>query len=129
MAIINGSDGIVKFGTDNFAHVQSWNIDLSAEVTQTSSMGDEWGDAMVGIKSWSGSLECYLDTTDEGQDGVDVGTVITLNLYPSGDATGERYFSGQAVVSGIPRSASKTGPGTFTVNFSGKGALSKLTAA
>ena len=128
MGIINGSDGVVKFGTAEFSHVQSWNIDLSAEVTQLSSMGTEWGDAMVGIKSWSGSLECYLDTEDTGQAGVQIGTVITLNLYPSGDAVGQKYYSGQAVVSGLPRSASKAGPGTFTVNFSGKGALAVATA-
>ena len=93
MAIIHGKDGVVKIGTADFAHVQSWNLDVTADVAEAYSMGEEWKDAGVGVKGWSGSLECYFDPADTTQSGLDVGDVVALNLYPGGDATGARYVS------------------------------------
>ena len=48
MAIIHGKDGVVKIGANDFAHVQSWNIDTTADVAEAYSMGDDWKDAGVG---------------------------------------------------------------------------------
>ncbi|SNX74845.1 hypothetical protein SAMN05878503_1276 [Cereibacter ovatus] len=128
MAIIHGKDGVVKIGTADFAHVQSWNLDVTADVAEAYSMGEEWKDAGVGVKGWSGSLECYFDPADTTQGGLDVGDVVALNLYPGGDATGARYFSGNAVVSGVPLSGAKDGWVSVTFNFTGKGALASATA-
>lgn len=129
MAIIHGKDGIVKIGVTDFAHVQSWNLDVTADVTEAYSMGEEWKDAGVGVKGWSGSLECYYDPANATQDDIEVGTVVALNLYPGGDDTGASYYSGSAVVSGIPLSGAKDGWVAITFNFTGKGALAKAVAA
>ncbi|MBJ2152638.1 hypothetical protein [Paracoccus sp. IB05] len=129
MAIIHGKDGIVKIGAADFGHVQSWNLDVTADVAEAYSMGEDWKDAGVGVKGWSGSLECYFDPADGTQDDIEVGTVVALNLYPGGDDTGAAYYSGNAVVSGIPLSGAKDGWVAITFNFTGKGALAKAVAA
>lgn len=88
---------------------KSWNLDVTADVAEAYSMGDDWKDAGVGVKGWSGSLECYYDPADRAQDDIEVGTVVALNLYPGGDDTGATYYSGNAVVSGVPLSGVKDG--------------------
>ncbi|MEO0861586.1 MAG: hypothetical protein AAFY65_13300 [Pseudomonadota bacterium] len=130
----HGQHGIIKAasGTDPaelVAHVQSWNIDLQAQVLEGYSMGEAWTDSEVGIKKWSGSLECYYDPEDAGQISIEVGRTITLSLYPGGEASGQLYLEGQAIITGNPTSAQKDGWVLRTFNFGGKGALNTLTAA
>ena len=92
------------------------------------SLSHEFGALGVGVKGWSGSVECYYDPADTVQSGLEVGDVVALNLYPGGDGAGARYFSGNAVVSAVPLSGAKDGWVSVTFNFTGKGALASATA-
>lgn len=129
----HGQYGIVKVGdgtaSDAVAHVQSWNLDVQAQTLEGYSMGESWADSEVGIKKWSGSLECYYDPTDAGQISLEVGSIVTLSLYPGGEETGKPYREGQAIVTGVPESAQKDGWVMTTFNFGGKGALTISTVA
>lgn len=127
MAKMHGQHGVVKVGTDGLAHVQSWNIDLQAAALEGYSMGESWTDAEVGVKKWSGSLECYYDPSDAGQIALDVGSIVTLSLYPGGESSGDPYREGSAIITGNPLSANKDGWVTVTFNFMGKGPLTLAT--
>lgn len=126
MTAIHGSDGVIKVGS-GFAvlgQIQNWSLDVKADVLEGYSMGDGWKTAKSGVKSWSGSVECYFDTADAGQAELAAGASVEVHLYPAGEATGNGYFSGSAVVSSVPVSAEKDGFVLRTVHFKGAGELS-----
>ena len=129
MAKIHGHGGVLKVGGVDVGHLQGWNLDVQANVTEGSSMGDQWADNEATIKKWSGSAEVYFDPADAGQNALDLGDVAALSFYPGGDAIGASYRSGTAVVTGIPLSGSKDGWVAMTVNFAGKGPLTVSTVS
>lgn len=128
MSKIHGHDGVIRVGgTDTIGHLQSWNLDPQAQMTAGYSMGEEWESNRATVKRWSGSAEAYFDPADAGQISLEPGDVVTLDLYPGGDASGATYRSGTAVVSGTPISANKDGWVSITFNFVGDGALTTNT--
>ncbi len=129
MAKIHGKGGVITVGgSDTVGELQSWNLDVQAEVLEGYSMGDTWGDSETGVKKWSGSLEAYFDPDDAGQIALDVGDTVALIFYPGGEESGKPTKSGSATITGTPLSASKDGWVSITFNFMGKGELATGTA-
>ncbi len=129
MAVNKGKDGVIRIGTglgSPLLHVQSWNIDISADTNETWSMGDAWTNNVATVKKYSGSVECYLDFADAAAP--NVGDVIEFDLYPGGQASGSGYYSGTALVTGTPVSGAKGGTPTISFNGVNKGALTEATA-
>ena len=129
MAILKGKDGIVRVGTDDVKHVQSWNLDPQAETAQGWGMGDEWKTTFATVKSYSGSIEVYDDPADPAYAALVLGDEVAVDLYPGGDGSGAKYFSGNMVITGTPRSGSKDGIPTLTFNVTGNGALTEASVA
>ncbi len=122
----HGFDGAIRVGGpsgDLIGQLQSWNLDQKAETTKGSAMGQDWKDTKGHVKEWSGSAEAYFDPEDAGQNTLSLGDVVALDLYPGGNASGKRSYSGNAVVTGIPLSGSKDSWVAITFNFEGDGAL------
>ena len=44
MAKIHGHGGVLKVGAVDIGHLQGWNLDVQANVTEGYSMGDGWSD-------------------------------------------------------------------------------------
>lgn len=128
MAKIHGQTGSMTFAGEGVAHLQGWNLDVQAAVLEGYSMGDGWADAETGIKRWTGSCEVYFDAADAGQIAAEVGEIVAIQLYPGGETAGQPYFSGNAIITGVPMSGTKDGWVSKTINFSGKGPLSEATA-
>lgn len=130
MSAHHGNEGAVYLGADQVAEVQSWSYDEEdADVQDVASMGDSAvTHYLSGIKRGSGSLECLWDETDtNGQQTLDVGASVTLNLYPEGNTSGDIYFGGTAQVTAVRRGSSVRG--MVTVNFDFVGALTEQTVA
>jgi hypothetical protein len=132
MAVTRGCFGKVKVGATPslVAEVRNWTLDQSAEVLDSSSIGDCTKSYTVGAVSWNGNLSCFWDATDTtGQEALDVGTEIDVELYPEGDTTGDVYYSGTAIVSQISRSGGVDGIVEAAFTFQGQGALTQSTVA
>ena len=70
------------------AEVKSYSIDETADTIESTSMGDAAKTFESSLTSFSGSVECHWDETDTaGQVAMSIGSTITLNLYPEGDAS------------------------------------------
>ncbi|WP_116134339.1 hypothetical protein [Tropicimonas sp. IMCC34043] len=130
MPFMKGRDGVVKAGSPVAAlgHVQNWNVDYQADEVRGWGMGDDFETAFTTIKRWNGSVEVYLDATDPSAS-IDVGDEIAVEFYPGGETAGLTYWSGTAAITGQPASGSKDGIPTMTINFSGRGALTKTTVS
>lgn len=126
MATIHGSDGVIKVGSGFAAlgQIQNWSLDVKADVLEGYSMGEAWKSAKSGVRSWSGSVECYFDAADAGQGEITAGDTVAVNFYPAGEATGSKYYSGTVVVMGAPVSAEKDGFVLQSFSFKGSGELS-----
>jgi len=130
MANHTGSEGVVKIGTNTLAEVRSWTLTNTADTIEDTTMGDSWRTYKSVLSAFTGSVVCYWDETDtNGQNALTSGSTVTLNLYPEGNQTGDKYYSGSAIVTSIERTASFDGMVEATFSFQGTGTLTTSTAA
>ena len=128
MATHKGSEGIVKVGSNSVAEIRSYSIEESADTLEDTSMGDSAKTYKASLTSFSGSLDVFWDETDtSGQGALSIGAEVTLNVYPEGDASGDTYYTGSAIVTGVSRTASYDGLVEASISVQGNGALTETT--
>lgn len=102
-----GKDGVVKVGSDAVGSVRSFNVDYNSDTVETTKMGDAARTYTGTLKSWTASIDAiWLEDTDTGQQALNPGDEVTLNLYPEGADTGDTYYTGTCIVTGVSVSTS-----------------------
>ena len=130
MATHTGSEGTVKVGSDAIAEIRSYTIDETADTLEDTTMGDTARTYKSSLTSFTGSLDVYWDETDTaGQGALTIGAEVTLSVYPEGDTTGDVYYTGTAIVTGVSRTASFDGLVEMSISVQGTGALSQTAVA
>ena len=122
MATHVGTSGVVKVGANAVAEVIGFNIDETNDTVEDTSLTDTAKSYLVLRKDATGTIECHWDETDtNGQEALDVGSSVTLNLYPEGADSGDAYYTGTAIVTGASVAVTMDGviSRTFNVQFSG----------
>lgn len=122
MATHVGTSGVVKIGSDTVAEVTGFNLDETNDTVEDTSLTDTAKSYLVLRKDATGTIECHWDETDtNGQEALDVGASVTLNLYPEGSDAGDAYYTGTALVTGASVAVTMDGviSRTFNVQFSG----------
>ena len=128
MATHKGSEGIVKVGSNSVAEIRSYSIEESADTLEDTSMGDSARTYKPSLTSFSGSLDVFWDETDtSGQGALSIGSEVTLNVYPEGDTTGDIYYTGSAIVTGVSRTGAFDGLVEASISVQGNGALTETT--
>ena len=122
MATHVGTSGVVKVGANTVAEVVGFNLDETNDTVEDTSLTDTAKTYLVLRKDATGTIECHWDETDStGQEALDVGSSVTLNLYPEGADSGDAYYTGTALVTGASVAVTMDGviSRTFNVQFSG----------
>ena len=128
MATHTGSEGTVKVGSNAVAEIRSFSIEESADTLDDTTMGDTARTYKSSLTTFSGSIDVLWDETDSsGQGALTIGAEVTLNLYPEGDASGDTYLSGTAIVTSRSISSSHDGLVEMSISVQGSGALSTTT--
>ncbi len=128
MANHKGSEGTVKIGANAIAELRSWSLEESMDPIEDTIMGETAKTFQSGQTEWSGSAEAFWDETDTtGQGALTIGASVTLNMHPEGDTSGDTFFTGTALVTGITRQAAHDGMVETSFTFRGTGALSEST--
>lgn len=128
MATHSGSEGTVKVGSNAVAEIRSYSIEESADTLEDTSMGDTARTYKPSLTTFSGSLDVLWDETDTtGQGALTIGAEVTLNLYPEGDAAGDTYYTGSAIVTGRTITGSFDGLVEMSITVQGNGALTEST--
>ena len=128
MASFHGLNGVVKVGSDQIAQIREFSFDEMAETSDSSVMGATYRDYLPGLKSWSGSLTCFLDLTDvDGQAALSSGAVVNLVFQPEGNSSGDVKYSGTATITKRGVKANVDGVVEISFDFLGKGALTQGT--
>lgn len=130
MANHAGSEGTVHVGTTAVAEIRSYSFTETADTIEDTVMGDSARTYKSSLKSFNGSIDVYWDETDtSGQQSLSVGSEVTIKFYPEGAATGDTYYSGSAIVTGLTVNGSFDGMVEASITVQGNGALSKSTAS
>lgn len=128
MATHTGSEGTLKVGSSAVAEIRSYTINETGETIEDTSMGDTSRTFKAGLKTFTASVEVFWDETDTtGQGALDVGSEVTLNVYPEGDASGDTYYSGTSIVTGKTVTGSFDGMVEASFELQGTGALTETT--
>lgn len=128
MAVHHGKNGKVKLGANVVASVTRWSLNQSVPVADTTAMGDTATTHIPGIPSWTARVEGNYDPADtNGQVALTIGASVSLKLYSDGDASGKKYWTGTATVSGISREVPMGDRVTFSIDLTGNGALTSAT--
>jgi len=124
MPTFNGNDGVITVGAAVVASIVDISVEEAASTVDDTPLGATSTSAKSGTKSWSGSLNCYLDISDAtGQELLLNGAEVTITFYPYGNATGKHSLSGTIIVGAVTVSSAQdtTVPRAFT--FTGVGDL------
>lgn len=128
MATHKGSEGTVKVGSNAVAEIRSYSIEESADTLEDTSMGDSARTYKASLTNFTGSLDVFWDETDtNGQGALSIGSEVTLNVYPEGDAAGDTYYAGSAIVTGVSRTGAFDGLVEASISVQGNGALTEST--
>ena len=128
MAVHKGSEGTVHVGTDAVSEIRSYTIDETADVIESTSLGDSAKTFEASTTSFSGSVDVFWDETDTAQTALTVGSSVTIKFYPEGASTGDKYYSGTAIVTGVSITANNDSLVEASISIQGSGALTLATA-
>jgi predicted secreted protein len=128
MATHTGSEGTIKVATTVVGELRSYSLEQTADTIEDTSMGDTSRSYKTALKGWSGSASLFFDEADAGQLLLVLGTSIALKVYPEGASSGDKYYYGDAIITGSNISASFDGMVEAEVTFTGTGAITLGTA-
>lgn len=103
MAAIAGKGGSARIGVNTIAEVTSWSLDVSTDMLDSTSLGDNWREFVAGLNGATGSVEVKWDLSNDTngqtalQNALLNGTTVTLDLY----VNATKYYSGSAYVSSL----------------------------
>ncbi len=126
MATKTGASGIVKVQVSGttvavVGEVRSFTFDGSADTIEDSVMGDVARSYKTGLKTNTVSLEVYWDEADAQQLILDERASVDFEVYPTGNGSGETFFSGGGIVTSRSISGAFDGmvEASFTIQCSG----------
>jgi predicted secreted protein len=128
MATHTGSEGTIKVSSTTVGELRSYSLEQTADTIEDTSMGDSTRTYKSALKGWSGSASLFFDEADAGQLLLVLGTSIALKVYPEGASSGDKYYYGDAIITGSNISASFDGMVEAEVTFTGTGAITLGTA-
>lgn len=127
MATHTGSEGTVKVGANTLGEIRNFSLSIAGEVIEDTSMGDSFRSYKAGLATYTVSFECFFDEDDTAQNALDVGSSVTLELYPEGATAGDTYFTGTAIVTGKDINSSFDGMVEVAFSAQGTGGITETT--
>lgn len=126
MATTRGCKGSVLAGATPtlVAEVTAWNFDESAELIDSSAMGDCTKKFDAGAVQTTGTIDMWWDGTDAGQDEFITGEKVDLVLRPE-TGLGIAEYTGNATITGNNITSSVDSIITKTITFAVNGSMTE----
>jgi len=122
MGVHIGRDGILKVGGVTVAELRSFSVEETGDTVEDTVMSDTARTFKPTLTSFSGSADVYWNEDDAGQNALVLNTPVQVGFWPEGNSG--KYYQGNAIVTGISRSASFDGMVEASITLQGTGALS-----
>lgn len=130
MGTETSANGVIKVGSSAVAEVTGYSINYTADTVEDTVIGDTARTYKATLKSYTASIDAMYDQTDtSGQLALDVGTDITFSLYPSGETSGDKYYTGSGIITGRTISGSVGEMISATFEIQGNGDLTESSVA
>ena len=123
MAKYKGKEGAVSSPGGNVAELRSFELTVTANEKDTSTMGSDWTENDSTQLSWAGSFECFWDPDNAGQTAFIVGQHVDVTFYPAGETTGKPMEGGNALIVSASRPQAHDDHVSQTIEFKGNGQL------
>ena len=123
MSVHHGKEGEVAIGGTGVGELQSFTLETTGDVVESTKMSDAAKTFVAGRTSFSGTLEMHFDETDSAQTQMTAGTSLSFKLMPEGSSSGDRSFAGTGIVTGMSVNQPMDGIVARSVTFQGTGAL------
>mgnify|MGYP000960087338 CR=1 FL=1 len=128
MATETSANGVIKVGANSVAEVTGYSITYTSDTVEDTVIGDSARTYKATLKSYTASIDAMWDQSDtDGQLALNVGDNITYSLYPSGETSGDTYFTGSGIVTSLAVSGSTGEMITATFEVQGSGDLTEDT--
>lgn len=132
MATTKGKEGVVRVGTAPttiLGELRSFEVTISTNEVDTSTMGTDWTGVDGTQKSWSAQATMWFDPDDLGQTQLEVGEKIEVEFFPGGETSGLLVQRGTAMLQEVSRPQSFDNIIEFNASFVGDGELTTETVA
>lgn len=130
MATETSANGVIKVGSSAVAEVTGYSINYTSDTVEDTAIGDTARTYKATLKSYTASIDVMYDQTDtSGQLALDVGTEITYSLYPSGETSGDKYYTGSGIITGRTITGSLGEMITASFEIQGSGDLTESSVA
>lgn len=131
MATFHGSAGQVYVSANQVAEVTEFSFEETAEFAEDTTLADTAKTThATAITSARGSVTCWWDDTDtNGQEALDIGASLTLNLRPEGTGSGLNQISLTARITGASIQVQRGAILTRSFQFESSGAITRTAQA
>ena len=129
MSTHKGKEGVVKIGSDALIELRSFEVTITANEVDTSTMGSDWTGVDATQNSWSVSANAFFDPADPAIVALVAGTKVAVELYPLGDTTGVIIQSGNALVTSVGRPQAHDNVIEYNFELTGDGTLTTATVS
>lgn len=134
MAIFTGNDGKVRVGSTDLAAVRSFSVEQTRDTIETTHMGRDVRTYVAGLSTFSGSADIFFDDSElvtlsgtlnvAGSGNVVGGAGVEVKLVLLDDSTDDRWFQGDAIITGLTVNSSFDGMVEASISFQGTGPVS-----
>jgi hypothetical protein len=99
-------------------------LTITAETVDDTVKGDTYRTKKVTFLAWATKLDCWWDETDtSGQGAMVAGAEVTVSLFPEGDASTDKYYTGTAIVTELEITSDLDGIVEAALSLEGNGAV------
>ena len=123
MSNIVGNSGIIKIGNTAIGSVVSFSLTLTGDQVESTILGDAWRTMLPTLKSWNGSVNLYFDSADSTQALLLPNALLTFELFPEGEGTGNYKSTGSAYIATVDEGNDLEAVVNRDVTFIGSGEL------
>ena len=123
MATHHGKEGVVTIGGTTLGNATGFTVDTTHDTVEDTALGSSMKSFLVGRGTYTASIDMNFDETDSGQTALVQGAELTFAFLPEGNASGDRKFSGNGIVTGMSVGVTLDGVTTRTVSVQGNGGL------
>ncbi len=139
MSLMHGKLGRIEWDASatrqNLVLGQSWTLDITHDVAETTSMQDAWKTYAGGFRDWNATVECLEPTTGSsvawanGNPNGFADVKAYLELYLVYDTGSYKMLYGEAICTGIAPKSGSQAVNTITYTFKGTGQMTWYSGA
>jgi predicted secreted protein len=125
MGAIAGKGGTATWATKAIAEITEWSLEISVDMLEITSLGDNWKEYISGLREWTGSITCKFNQADtDGQEMMRTALLGGTSAAVTLDVDSTYKFSGTVFLNGGSVNVTTGDAVEMSFNVTGSGALS-----